>query len=160
MDKVTLPQFPISGGCQCGAVRYTLKAAPLVFYLCHCTDCQKQSSSAFGESVRVRADDVEITGQLALYTGTADSGRGKYCQFCPTCGTRLFHRRTPDAEVLNIKGGSLDDAKWLRPSGHIWTRSKQAFISIGDDELSYPEQPDDDALTARWQQMCTPSPPL
>ncbi len=153
MDRVTLPAFPILGGCQCGAVRYSLKAAPLVFYLCHCTDCQKQSSSAFGESVRVKSGDVEVTGELALYTTTADSGRDKYCEFCPNCGTRLFHGRKPGAEAFNIKGGSFDDARWLKPSGHIWTRSKQAFICIADDELSYPGQPDYDALTGRWQDM-------
>ena len=153
MDKVDLPRFPISGGCQCGAVRYSLKAPPLVFYLCHCTDCQKQSSSAFGESVRVRTVDVEVSGDIALYTGTADSGRGKYCQFCPSCGTRLFHGRTPNAEAFNIKGGSLDDARWLKPSGHIWTRSKQAFFCIGEDEISYEQQPDYEVLTKRWEEM-------
>jgi len=151
--KVNLPQFPITGGCQCGAVRYLLKAAPVVFYLCHCTECQKQSSSAFGESVKVRAADVEVSGTLSLYTTVADSGNGKYCEFCPQCGTRLFHGRKPDAGTFNIKGGTLDDTKWLRPAGHIWTRSKQAFYVIGDDEISYPMNPDYEMLTARWRDM-------
>ena len=153
MTKVDLPQFPITGGCQCGAVRYSLKAAPVVFYLCHCTDCQKQSSSAFGESVRVRAEDLEVSGTPKLYVGTADSGRGKYCEFCPDCGTRLVHRRAPDAQLVNIKGGTFDDATWLRPAGHIWTRSKQAFYVIGDNEISYPQNPDYDVLAARWRDM-------
>lgn len=153
MTKVDLPAFPITGGCQCGAVRYSLKAAPVVFYLCHCTECQKQSSSAFGESVRVRAADVSVSGTAALYTTVADSGNGKYCEFCPSCGTRLFHGRKPGAEIFNIKGGTLDDAKWLRPAGHIWTRSKQAFYAIADGEISYPQNPDYEVLAARWREM-------
>ena len=36
------------GGCQCGAIRYQLLRAPVALYACHCRDCQKQSSSAFG----------------------------------------------------------------------------------------------------------------
>ena len=152
--KLTLPAFPIHGGCQCGAVRYTLKAVPVVFYLCHCADCQKQSSSAFGESVKARRGDVEISGETARFETTADSGRPKLCEFCPGCGTRLFHGRRPDAETFNIKGGTLDDARWLVPAGHIWTASKQALFVIGEDELSYPRSPDYDALTRRWREMC------
>jgi hypothetical protein len=151
--SLQLPQFPVSGGCQCGHVRYRLKAAPVVFYLCHCTHCQKQSSSAFGESVKVRAVDVEVSGEPAIFEITADSGKTKTCEFCPRCGTRLFHGRTADAETFNIKGGTLDDTKWLRPAGHIWTRSKQAFYVIGPDEIDYPADPDYAVLRRKWRDM-------
>ena len=154
MTKLTFPAFPLTGGCQCGQVRFALKAPPVVFYLCHCTECQKQSSSAFGESVKVCAADVEVTGELALFTGKADSGNPKHCEFCPACGTRLFHGRKPGAETFNMKGGTFDDRSWLLPAGHIWISSKQPFVAIGADELSYPRQPDTyDVLTRRWQAM-------
>jgi hypothetical protein len=164
MPSVNLPQFPVSGGCQCGHIRYSLKAAPVVFYLCHCTHCQKQSSSAFGESVKVRATDIDVMGDPAAFEVTADSGKTKRCEFCPKCGTRLFHGRSENAETFNIKGGTLDDASWLVPAGHIWTRSKQAFYAIGPDEIAYASDPDYVVLTAKWREMIgdrapTSSPP-
>ena len=48
--------LPLEGGCQCGAVRYAISAAPLTLYCCHCTECQAQSSSAFGMSMLVDYD--------------------------------------------------------------------------------------------------------
>jgi hypothetical protein len=147
---VTLPTFPVTGGCQCGAVRYTLKAPPIVFYLCHCTECQKQSASAFGESVTAHPDDVEVTGELACYERPGAKGTVR-CEFCPKCGTRMFHGRP---ERCNIKGGTLDDRSWLAPAGHIWTSSKQPYPLIGADELSYTHQPESkDALEKRWREM-------
>ncbi len=154
MEKIKLPPFPLTGGCQCGAVRFKLKAAPVVFYLCHCSDCQKQSSSAFGESVKVKAADVEVEGELALFHVTSDSGAVKWCEFCPKCGVRIFHGRKPGAETFNMKGGTFDDVSWLKPAGHIWTVSKQPFVCIADDELSYPrQQPELGPLVARWREM-------
>lgn len=156
-EKITLPSFPIHGGCQCGAVRYTLHAPPVVFYICHCTECQKQSSSGFGESFRVRRSDLTIEGNLAQYE-RASAGGGVVGDFCPECGTRLFHHRGKYAETLNIKAGTLDDTRWLKPAGHIWTKSKQPWVNIDENELAYERQPDDKdaALIARWNQMIAP----
>ena len=150
---VTLPTFPVQGGCQCGAVRYTLKAPPITFYLCHCTECQKQSASAFGESVQVRPEDVEVTaGELALFKKQGERSM-LHGEFCPNCGCRIFTKR-PSRPTWNIKGGTLDDCSWLMPAGHIWARSKQPFIHIRPDEISYEGQPENyNALAARWRSM-------
>lgn len=150
-----MPSLPFTGGCQCGAVRYTLSGPPVVFYICHCTECQKQSSSGFGESFRVRQADLNVTGELAAFERGSDSGSTVTCEFCPKCGSRLFHRRPGHGENLNIKAGTLDDTSWLGPAGHMWIRSKQPWVHIGPDELTYERQPaDKDAeLIARWQTM-------
>jgi len=151
---VQIPPFPLEGGCQCGAVRYTLGGPPVVFYICHCTECQKQSSSGFGESFRVRRADLGIAGTCATFTRPAPSGNVA-CDFCPSCGTRLFHRRAKYSETLNIKAGTLDQTGWLSPAGHIWTRSKQPWVIIEPDALVYDGQPSDGdaALIARWREM-------
>jgi len=52
------------GGCQCGTIRYRLTAEPLMLYICHCSDCQKQSASAFGMSLRMRPGDIEFVQGL------------------------------------------------------------------------------------------------
>ncbi len=148
------PTFPQAGGCQCGAVRYQLNAMPIVLYICHCTSCQKQSSSAFGQSLRVNRADLTITGQTNSAEKPAVSGGIMKYEFCPDCGTRLFHSRTNYHDTLNIKAGSLDDTKWLVPAGHIWTRSKQTWFNLPQNALTYEEQPDNyDKLSAKWRKM-------
>jgi len=52
------------GGCQCGKIRYRLTAEPQMLYICHCSDCQKQSASAFGMSLRMRPGDIEFVQGL------------------------------------------------------------------------------------------------
>ena len=148
------PPLPLTGGCQCGAVRYTISGPPVVFYLCHCTECQKQTSSAFGESLRVNLADFTIEGPTKTFLRPIAKGGHQTCTFCGTCGTRLTHQRPGYGDKLNVKAGSLDDAKWLVPAGHIWVSSKQAHINIRDDELAYPHQPgSDDALEDKWRAM-------
>lgn len=143
--------FNQQGGCQCGAVRYTLNAKPFVVYCCHCTECQKQSSSAFGISVRVDTAALTIEGDFATFEQTI-SGKMVIRQFCPTCGTRLFHRRKDYAAMLNIKGGTFDDTHWLTPAGHIWTGSKMAWVLLPDDAMTYEGQPENyDVLAGRYQ---------
>ena len=158
MEKVTLPKFPVHGGCQCGKIRYALKAPPVTFYFCHCTECQRQSSSAFGQSMRVRLEDIEVTGEMARFTRERTaSGSALLCDFCPDCGVRLFHRREAYEADVSLKAGSLDDTSWLVPAGHIWTRSKQKWMVIAEDDLSHEEQLEEfEELKHRWRQMTSP----
>lgn len=152
--KVKMPDLPLTGGCQCGQVRYRINAAPYVFYLCHCTECQRHTSSAFGESLRIKGSDLEVAGELKTYRRMSESGKTREGHFCPDCGVRIVHG-TQGSDMVNIKAGTLDDATWLVPAGHIWTRSKQRFVAIGDDELQYEQQPDDGygAMAGRWRTM-------
>lgn len=154
MQHVSLPDLPLTGGCQCGRVRYRVKGIPFVFYLCHCRECQRHTSSAFGESLRVRSDELEIDGVLKTFVRGSESGAMREGHFCSECGVRIVHGTT-GSEMVNIKAGTLDDATWLAPAGHIWTRSRQRFFPIGEDELVYAEQPQDGyaALASRWREM-------
>ena len=126
-----LPAFPVSGGCACGAVRYSLKEAPLSVYLCHCTRCQ-----AYGGvgtlAVLARRSDVELSGNDAVkHDEPTDSGRMAEMFFCPHCHVRVFH--TPnDRTLLTLMGGTLDDPTWLAPVAHIFTRRKQTGVLTGD----------------------------
>lgn len=158
--SVRLPALPFTGGCQCGQVRYEIRKVPLVFYLCHCTECQRQTSSAYGESLRVDPTDLAVTGTLKTTRRASESGAVRLGDFCPDCGVRIQHRSEGDPDRLNIKAGTLDDTSWLVPAGHIWVRSKQPFVTIGPDELAYNGQSDDAesaAISARWRAMLAAS---
>jgi hypothetical protein len=154
MQKTSVPALPLTGGCQCGRIRYSLRAKPLVFYLCHCTECQRHTSSAFGESLRFKREDMDVDAGLASFSRMSESGKQRQGWFCPDCGVRIWHGTTGSAEI-NIKAGTLDDTSWLVPAGHIWCGSKQPFMHISDDELIYDAQPTDsyEELKQRWQAM-------
>ena len=108
------------GGCQCGAIRYRLLAAPAALYACHCRDCQKQSSSAFGLSMWVERDAVEFTGaEPRIWRTRGGTGMEKLCAFCGECGTRLWHAgggtRAEGSTTLSMKAGTLDDTSVIIP---------------------------------------------
>lgn len=148
---------PYTGRCQCGAVRYEITAEPATVYVCHCAECQKQSASAFGMSVTFPAAAVNVRGTMQVYRRPAASGAQVFCQFCPSCGSRLFHGKGSRPQFINLKAGTLDDARWVKPVGHIWTKSRQPWVCIEDGVLQFPAQPEDpDALLRAWQQRQVP----
>ena len=132
----------ITGGCQCGAVRYALSIAPNV-YACHCRECQRQSGSAFGMSIPVRRADLTLTGALATWERPAESGARTICSFCPTCGTRIHHASSRSRERVTLKAGTLDDTSVLKPRAHLWTRSKQPWVALDPALPSEATQPGD-----------------
>ena len=143
---------PYRGGCQCGAYRFEITAEPLTAYVCHCSDCQKQSGSAFGMAVVVAKDALRVLqGDTASYRKTAASGREADCLFCPGCGNRLFH--AGGGPVLMIKTGLLDDTTGLEPVCHLWVKDKQPWVQIPPDVLTYETQPSDGfgALIERYK---------
>ena len=119
------------GGCQCGAVRYRVSGEPLTLAVCHCSECQTQTGSAFGMSLVVRREDFALLrGDLRRFTRSADSGRAVHCFFCPDCGCRIYHEPTFTDAVVNVKPGTLDDPAGLRPNLHAWTASRQDWVPI------------------------------
>ncbi|MEZ5871006.1 MAG: GFA family protein [Nitratireductor sp.] len=153
------PKLPWHGSCQCGQVRYTITEMPLTLYACHCSECQKQSSSAFGLSLRTRASAVSISGELADWSRPTALGSAMLAQFCPRCGSRMFHQRaqyaaSPGGATINIKGGTLDCIGELEPVGHIWLKSRQKGTAIPHGLLEYDGQPENyDALMEAWSRQ-------
>jgi hypothetical protein len=126
-----------TGGCQCGEVRYRIEGEPLELSVCHCRECQRQSGSAFGMSLAIPAGAFRLlAGSPKTFEVVCDSGRTKTCAFCPTCGTRIYHRT--DAGI-SIKAGTLDDTSSLRPTAHYWTARKQPWVQIPHGIRSFPD---------------------
>lgn len=137
---------PYRGGCQCGAVRYQISEEPLALYVCHCTNCQHQSASAFGMSLKVKSTSARFTkGTLKTFQLAGDSGQPKTGAFCPDCGTRLYHSAGPTAPSMTIKHGTLDDKYAFKPTAHIWMRSKQPWVSVPDGMPQFEKGPTDPA---------------
>ena len=132
------------GGCQCGAIRYELSGGPLQLYVCHCRECRKQSASAFGISFIVPLTALRVTqGEPKLWSRPTETGHTLDCAFCPECGSRLWHRRRGSADILSIKGGSLDEPIDLGQAVHIWTSRMLPGIILPDGSASFPGEPDE-----------------
>jgi len=111
MDDVTR-----SGGCLCGAVRYTVRGEPFHVGRCHCGDCRKESGSTYTIYGQWPLDAFESRGEYATYEGRS---------FCPRCGASLF---TVD-EAAEIRLGSLDEAPFgLRPEAEIWIKRREPWL--------------------------------
>lgn len=137
-----LPEFPVEGGCQCGAVRYALTARPHAVYRCHCTDCRKFSGAAFGISMPVdRAAITLLKGAPKVYDKRADSGRIVAMHYCPDCMTRLWNHPQGNDTLAVLRAGTLDDMDWAVPVGNIWTGSAVAWVEIDPAEPHFEGQP-------------------
>jgi hypothetical protein len=130
------------GGCQCGAVRYELHGPAIKLVVCHCTECRKQSASAFGVSMFVAVGALRLTrGAARFWSRPTDAGHVLDCAFCPVCGSRLWHRRQGSDDVLSVKVGSLDEPVDLSPAIHIWTSRMLPGLVLPDATVRYPLGP-------------------
>jgi hypothetical protein len=131
----------LTGGCQCGAVRYEVSAEPLQVYVCHCRECRKQSASAFGISVIVPKQAFVISqGHVRTWSRPTASGGVLACQFCETCGSRICHVDARE-NTISVKGGSLDQPPDLASARHIWTSRKLPGVVIPEHVEQFAEEP-------------------
>jgi hypothetical protein len=132
----------LTGGCQCGAVRYEIDAKPLDIYVCHCRECRKQSASAFGISVIMPAKAFVLKqGRVKTWSRPTDSGGVLDCTFCEVCGSRISHTDGRE-DTISVKGGSLDEPPDLTAASHIWTQRKLPGVVIPDGAVQWPGEPD------------------
>lgn len=141
------------GECQCGHVRYRIEGTAVLLFACHCTECQRQSASAFGMALWIRDYQKRVLrGELASWTRVMPAGAQLIGDFCVNCGSRLFHQVAGQSEVLSIKPGTLDGLGGLKPIAHIWTSSAQRWLQLPSDALLFPRNPPNfDTLLESWR---------
>lgn len=133
---------PLTGGCQCGAVRYQIIAEPLNLYACHCKQCRKQSGSSFGLSLVVPREAFQITcGSPKSWKRPTDSGAEMICWLCPECGSRLYHQSSGWPEQLSVKGGTVDQPVEAGAAIHIWTSHGLPSTPIPMGATTFPFEP-------------------
>ena len=120
------------GGCLCGAVRFKAEGEPLNVRICHCRNCQKQAGSAWSMIVGVPEAALSVTGETKVYLDHGDSGGDVRREFCPNCGSPLFSRVGSAAGLVFVKAGTLDDTSGFQPQVQVWTKSKQAWVDLGN----------------------------
>jgi hypothetical protein len=118
----------LSGGCQCGAVRFAVEeSAILGAGLCHCRMCQKQFSSPYAALVTVRGDGLTWTaGERSLFCSSAVAQRG----FCNQCGSPLtWEGKSSDIDLAMI---AFDDPHTFKPTD----QSSQSTRILWTDDIA------------------------
>ena len=109
----------LTGGCQCGAVRYALYAEPDVD-ICHCRMCQKAMGNLFMAAAGVPLRQFAWTrGEPAAFRSSSVAERG----FCRECGTPLTFRYIA-RDTINVTVGSLDHPAAARPVAQLGVESR------------------------------------
>ena len=114
----------LTGGCQCGAIRFAVKTAPVKISICHCRMCQKASGAPFASFADIRMEDFAWTrGLPASFRSSTIAER----DFCPKCGTPLsFHRI--DGDRIEILTGTFDRPDRVVPTRQFGTESRLGWV--------------------------------
>jgi hypothetical protein len=100
-------RLPQTGGCQCGKIRYEITEAPQLVYTCHCTDCQRMTSSAFSMGLVIADRAFRLTAsEPRLVERTTDSGSRRARWLCTECGSWISGTPRPGAAVRTVRAGT------------------------------------------------------
>jgi hypothetical protein len=132
----------IDGGCHCGYLAYEAEIDPGKVGICHCTDCQRFSGSAFSTFVPAARESFRLlAGVPTLYVKTAESGARRAQAFCPRCGTRIYAAAAVDPQSFNIRVGTVAQRAELRPKVQLWRRSALPWVEDMDSIRQIATQP-------------------
>ena len=114
----------IEGGCHCGNITYRAEVDPNTVGICHCTDCQTLTGSAYRANIPAPADSfVLLTGEPKTYVKTAESGTKRVHAFCGNCGTPIYAAAVNSPATYSLRIGAIKQRVELRPRRQIWCRS-------------------------------------
>jgi hypothetical protein len=121
----------IDGGCHCGYITYEAEVDPEQTTICHCTDCQTMTGSAFRTVVRAPDQSFKLlSGEPTVYVKTAESGNKRAQAFCPRCGTPIYATSVGDGpKIYGLRAGTARQRDQLIPKSQIWSRSRQAWVT-------------------------------
>lgn len=120
----------VDGKCHCGELRFTGEIDPERVAICHCSDCQSLSASAYRIIVPMSGDAMKLlTGSPAEYVKIAESGNKRIQAFCKSCGTALWScNAVENPTAYSVRVGALEQREKLVPKIEIWTRSALPWL--------------------------------
>ena len=115
----------IDGGCHCGAITYEAEVDPEKTSICHCTDCQQLTGTAFRVTVPVPEDKLHFTkGEPKVYIKVGTTGAKRAQGFCTDCGSHIYATSVGDGpKVYGLRVGTVRQRQDLVPRREVWRRS-------------------------------------
>ena len=120
-----------TGGCACGALRFTSSADPVDGGYCHCRLCQKTNGAPVLAWASFPIAAFSYTRGVPARFASSPSGLR---EFCATCGTPIAFRMAMEAATVDVYVGALDDPNAFPPRQHVWCESAVSWFAI-DDQL-------------------------
>ncbi len=122
---MSTPDLPMQGECRCGQIKLEIVAYPALTMICHCTGCQKMSSSAYSLSASIPAESFSVTvGEPVI--GGLHAGSKHF--FCPHCMSWLFTRLEGLDSVVNIRMTMFEKLNSFAPFVEMYTSEKLPWI--------------------------------
>lgn len=120
----------IDGGCHCGNIKYEAEVDPDKVVICHCTDCQTLSGTAFRTVVPTNAGTFNLlSGTPKVYVKTGESGNKREQTFCPDCGSPIYSGPAGEGtKIVGLRVGTIRQRSKLVPKDQFWSRSAQAWL--------------------------------
>jgi len=124
-DKPRLPDGPLTGGCQCGAVRFRAQKLRSNPHVCYCRMCQKATGNLFAALVGVKHEHLNWTrGTPSEFLSSDHAARG----FCKNCGTSLYYRSIGGPHV-SLSIGAFDEPHRIPPYYQMGLEGKHPSLS-------------------------------
>jgi hypothetical protein len=119
----------LAGKCFCGAVHYAVADAFRYAMICHCSNCQRTTGSAFKPFAGIERDRLALTkGQDSLLIYGDETTHDAHCKVCGS----LLYSLVRDGDYVHVAMGTLVDAPAIRPTKHIFVGSKAPWFTITD----------------------------
>ncbi|SDR63248.1 Uncharacterized conserved protein [Rhizobiales bacterium GAS191] len=118
----------IDGHCHCGRISFEAEVDPNTVSICHCTDCQRLTGSAFRANIPAPAAHFVLHGSPKSYVKTAESGKQRRHAFCDDCGTPIYACALEDPQSYSLRIGTITQRAALSPRRQIWRRSALAWV--------------------------------
>ena len=119
----------IDGRCHCGRITFEAEVDPAALTICHCTDCQMLTGSAFRANIRAQAAHFVLrSGTPRSYVKTADSGNKRCHAFCGDCGTPVYACAVDNPDSYSLRVGTIAQRAAFSPRRQVWRRSALNWV--------------------------------
>jgi hypothetical protein len=119
-----MAEVEISGGCRCGAVRFSAKAVPMSSTVCYCQYCQHSFGAQSVAWVTFKSSEFSYTKGPPV---SHESSPGVTRTFCGTCGTSLTYSNSERPDEIDVATATLDDPNAYPPEGIVFPSRKIAW---------------------------------
>lgn len=120
----------LTGGCACGAVRFTASGEPRFAFICQCTDCQKMTGSGNAAQFCHDADRFAVEGTAQSFARVTGSGNTVTKFFCGECGCPLWGTTSRSETIVMVMAGALDDPSSVSPDRIFFHDEAQPWDNI------------------------------
>jgi hypothetical protein len=127
--EISVP-IPITGSCQCKALRFECSGKPMIAFHCQCNHCQKFSSTGHSSYVLLDKSKTKVTGTFSTWSYQSDSGDTTTKHFCPACGTQVFSLVSEHENNFVASAACLDDKTLFLPSFVLFSKHAQPWDEL------------------------------